>query len=108
MCRNKLTKPSVFTNVYNYHRVRFNKLESIQRQTAEGPCTFITYDTCSGPSDWGNITKPEMICAGDQDIGICFGDSGCRLACNDNGNNEYRIIGGLAVTKPSVFTRVHS
>ncbi len=55
-------------------------------------------------------------------IGVCFGDSGSRLTCNDNGNNEYWIIGVISfvagnrstqmcrnkLTKPSVITNVYN
>ncbi len=88
----------------------------------EAHIPIIDHERCSTPDYWGNITQPEMICAGDQNTGACFGDSGGPLVCNDNGNHEYQLVGITSfvagnrrtqmcrnkVTKPSVFTRVHS
>ena len=91
----------------------------------EAHVPIIGHERCSTSDYWGNITQPDMICAGDQNTGACFGDSGGPLVCNDNGNHEYQLVGITSfvavnnrpgqyrmcrnkVTKPSVFTRVHS
>ncbi len=120
-CRFVDPQPMPVTRILSKLQVTFfTSMNAIQGREAHVP--IIGHERCSTSDYWGNITQPDMICAGDQNTGACFGDSGGPLVCNDNGNHEYQLVGITSfaagnrrtqmcrnkVTKPSVFTRVHS
>uniref|UniRef100_A0A6Q2YUW3 pancreatic elastase n=1 Tax=Esox lucius TaxID=8010 RepID=A0A6Q2YUW3_ESOLU len=74
---------------------------------------IVDYATCSGPTWWGAVAKPNMICAGGGSNSGCNGDSGGPLNCVVGG--KYYVHGVTSFVsgagcntfqKPTVFTRV--
>ncbi len=73
---------------------------------------------CGSQRYWGDYITPNMICAGYRSHGVCSGDSGSPLVCNNNGNGPYTLIGVTSFvargcrntrgTKPSVFANAYS
>ncbi|XP_034143473.1 elastase-1-like [Esox lucius] len=74
---------------------------------------IVDYQTCSSPSWWGAVAKPNMICAGGSTNSACNGDSGGPLNCQVGG--RYYVHGVTSFVsaagcntfqKPTGFTRV--
>ena len=84
--------------------------------------SILSNEKCGSVDYWGDHVTPNMVCAGFQGHGaghgVCRGDSGGPLACNNNGNSPYSLVGIVSWTanrcknpdgtKPSVFSKVYN
>ncbi len=79
---------------------------------------IISNEVCGSDDYWGDKITPNMVCAGHSGHGVCVGDSGGPVVCNNNGESPYSLVGVTSYTakqcrnpdgkSPSVFANVYN
>ncbi len=77
---------------------------------------IISNEACGSQRYWGDQITPNMVCASYRRHGVCVGESGGPLVCNNNAAGPYSLVGVTSFVpphcrnpdgkKPSVFTNV--